>query len=152
MICQTPQLPGLCEEGSCSSIDVSVGQSFSRAPPQSHRLSTRYTTCLCSWKRTQTDVLVRTRRGRRHTASRSGYKVVDTGQPVCFHLRLLVELQQSLQPGKCLLFMSLLLIHFILSIRCRGYSVEKPDREQQCPLTNINKLFWVFCFFLFSKW
>lgn len=46
----TSQLPGLCEEGSCSSTDVSVGQSFSRAPPQSHRLSTRYTTCLCSWK------------------------------------------------------------------------------------------------------
>lgn len=82
MICQTSQLPGLCEEGSCSSIDVSVGQSFSRAPPQSHRLSTRYTTCLCSWKRTQTDVLVRPCRGRRHAASRSGYKEAKTRQCV----------------------------------------------------------------------
>lgn len=41
-------LPGLHEEESCSSADVKEGQSFSKAPPQSHRLSTKYTTWLCS--------------------------------------------------------------------------------------------------------
>lgn len=49
-ITHSSHLPELCKE-SCSSTDVNAGQSFRRAPPQSHRLSTRYTTCLCSWKK-----------------------------------------------------------------------------------------------------
>lgn len=52
-------------------------------------------------------------------------------QAVCSHLRFLVELQQSSQSGKCLLFMSLFVSHVILSIRWGGYSVEKSEREQQ---------------------
>lgn len=48
-VTHSSHLPELCKV-SCSSTDVNAGQSFRRAPPQSHRLSTRYTTCLCNWK------------------------------------------------------------------------------------------------------
>lgn len=136
---QTHQLPGSCE-GSCSSTDVNAGQSFNKPLLQSHRLSTRYTTCWCSCK-CKTD---------RACLNVHVMETTNKNRLASSHLRLLVELQYCFQSSECLLFLCLFLCHFILSIRGSRSSVDESEGND-CKNIQANIHFLFVCLFVASS-